>query len=114
MHEFAITRSLLQQVVAETRGRGGRITRIRLKVGESAGVVPDCVRFYFDQMKEGTAAENAELEFERVPLVLKCPRCGAEFGGVDDMCGCNVGAEVLSGQDMVVEAIELEDDDGRP
>ncbi len=108
MHEFAITRSLLDQVLAEVRGRKGRVTRIKLLVGESAGVVPDCVQFYFDRMKDGTAAEHAKLEFERVRLRLRCPKCGAEFGGIEDMCGCNAGAEVVSGQDMVVESIELE------
>ena len=122
MHEFAITRSLLDQVLAEVRGRKGRtqsagpgrgrITRIRLKVGESAGVVPDCVQFYFDRMKQGTEAEHAELEFERVPLRLRCPKCGAEFAGVEEMCECNAGAEVISGQDMVVESIELEEQPG--
>jgi len=109
MHEFAITRGLLDQVLAEARGRSGRITLIKLRVGESAGVVPDCVQFYFDRMKQGTAAEHAMLEFERVPLRLRCPKCGAEFGGIEDMCGCNAGAEVVSGQDMVVESIELEE-----
>jgi hydrogenase nickel incorporation protein HypA/HybF len=119
MHEFAITRSLLDQVLAEARGRKGRtksagplrgrITRIKIRIGESAGVVPDCVQFYFDRMKQGTAAEGARLEFERVRLRLKCPKCGAEFDGVEDMCGCNAGAEVVSGQDMVLESIELEE-----
>jgi len=111
MHEFAITRSMLDTVLAEAERHGGRVKLIRLKVGSEAGVVPDCVRFYFDRMKEGTAAEGAELEFERVSLRLRCPKCGAEFGDIEEMCHCNAGAEVVAGQEMLVESIELEEDE---
>jgi len=103
---------MLHAVLAEAgRHPGSRVTGIRLQVGEAAGVVPDSVSFYFDRMKEGTAAEGAELEFRRVPTRLRCPKCGAEFAGIKDMCSCNAGAEVVSGQELVVESIEIEEDE---
>lgn len=109
MHEAAITRSLLDAVIAAARGQGAvRITRINLAFGREAGVVPDCVRHYFDVLKVGTPAEGAELAFREVPLVLRCPRCGREFGEIEDSCDCNAGAEVISGREMVVESIEVE------
>ncbi len=112
MHELAVTRSMLGQVIAEAEKHGAaRVTKISMLVGESAGVVPDCVRFYFETMKQGTPAEGAELEFKMVPLLLRCPKCGTEFSGIEDMCRCNAGAETISGQEMVIESIEVEDDD---
>jgi hydrogenase nickel incorporation protein HypA/HybF len=102
---------MLDAVLAEAgKHRGSRVTNIRLLVGEAAGVVPDCVSFYFDRMKEGTAAEGAELEFRRVATRLRCPKCGAEFGDITDMCACNAGAEIVSGQELMVESIEIEEE----
>ena len=81
MHELSITRSLLDQALGEAEKHGAkRIGRIRLLLGESGGVVPDCVQFYFDEMKKGTAAAEAELEFKTVPLRIRCPKCGAGWG----------------------------------
>ena len=109
MHEFSITRSLLDQALSEADKHGAkRISRIRLLLGEGGGVVPDCVRFYFDQMKKDTVAAGAELEFRTVPLRIRCPKCGAEFGKVEEMCDCNAGGEVVSGQELVIESIDVD------
>jgi hydrogenase nickel insertion protein HypA len=150
MHELSITRSLLDQALAEAEKHGAKgIGRIRLLLGESGGVVPDCVQFYFDEMKKGTAAAEAELEFKRVPLRIRCPKCGAEWGPrpsshvprpsspsldhsttesldhtpqelldhsttgsldhiLKDMCSCNAGGEVVSGQELVIESIDVD------
>ena len=129
MHELSITRSLLDQALAEAEKHGAkRISRIRLLLGESGGVVPDCVQFYFDEMKKGTTADEAELEFKRVPLRIRCPKCGTEFGpspsfrasgasrGIspasgdlfDGMCTCNAGGDIISGQELVIESIDVD------
>lgn len=134
MHELSVTRAVLDQALAEAEKHGAkRISRIRLLLGEGGGVVPDCVRFYFDQMKQGTAAVEAELEFKRVPLRIRCPKCGAEWGVspsslaprpsspsldhsttesldhiLQGMCSCNAGGEVISGQELVIESIDVD------
>jgi hydrogenase nickel incorporation protein HypA/HybF len=127
MHELSITRSLLDQALAEAEKHGAkRISRIRLLLGESGGVVPDCVQFHFDEMKKGTDAAEAELEFKRVPLRIRCPKCGAEWGPrpsspsldhsttgsldhiLEGMCSCNAGGEVVSGQELVIESIDVD------
>ena len=152
MHELSITRSLLDQALAEAEKHGARrISRIRLLLGEGGGVVPDCVQFYFDEMKKGTTAAEAELEFKKVPLRIRCPKCGAEWGtsgatqarsaaitltppspcegegtkggGADPldqsatgsldhilqgMCKCNAGGEIVSGQELVIESIDVD------
>ncbi len=130
MHELSITRSLLDQALAEAEKHGAkRISRIRLLLGESGGVVPDCVQFYFDEMKKGTIAAEAELEFRRVPLRIRCPKCGAEWGVssspgqadsldhsttgsldhiLQSMCSCNAGGDIVSGQDLVIESIDVD------
>lgn len=103
-----MTGQMLDQVLAEARRlNAARVTRIDLLVGQEAGVVPECVQFYFDQMKPGTAAAEAELRFRRISLRLKCPRCLREFERLEEICGCNCGAEILRGQELMVEKIEV-------
>jgi hydrogenase nickel insertion protein HypA len=129
MHELSITRSLLDQALCEAEKHGARrIGRIRLLLGEGGAVVPGCVQFYFDEMKKGTAAAEAQLEFKTVPLRIRCPKCGAEWGpassfrasgasrGIspasgdlfEGMCTCNAGGEVVSGQELVIESIDVD------
>ena len=109
MHELSITRALVDQALAEAEKHGAkRISRIRLLLGESGGVVPDCVQFYFDEMKKDTVAAEAELEFTRVPLRIRCPKCGAEFGKIEEMCTCNAGGDIVSGQELVIESIDVD------
>ena len=144
MHELSITRSLLDQALAEAEKHGARrISRIRLLLGEGGGVVPDCVHFYFDEMKKGTIAAEAELEFKTVPLRIRCSKCGAEWGPYrsdketakaakngeslpescpspdfdirtsdfvlpEAMCSCNAGGDIISGQELVIESIDVD------
>jgi hydrogenase nickel incorporation protein HypA/HybF len=109
LHEAAITRSMLDAALAAARAaHASRISRIRLLVGEDAAVVPECVQSYFEQLRVGTEAATAVLEFRTAPLLIRCPKCRAEFGRLADMCACNAGGEVLSGQELVVESIEVD------
>jgi len=134
MHELSITRSLLDQALGEAEKHGAkRISRIRLLLGEGGGVVPDCVQFYFGEMKKGTIAAEAELEFKQVPLRIRCPKCGAEWGPrpsshvprpsssspdhsttgsldhiLQGMCSCNAGGDIVSGQELVIESIDVD------
>lgn len=109
MHEFAITRSLLNEALAEgTRQGASRITRIKLLIGEKSSVVPECVQFYFDQLKEDTIAAGAVLEFHRIPLQIRCPKCGKIFSSIEEMCSCNAGGEITGGDELIIESIEIE------
>ena len=31
-----------------------------------------------------------------------------EFGGIEEMCDCNAGGEVVSGQELVIESIDVD------
>ncbi|MEO0073677.1 MAG: hydrogenase maturation nickel metallochaperone HypA [candidate division WOR-3 bacterium] len=109
MHELAVTRAMLDQVLDEAQRRSARrVLHISLVVGEAASVVPDCVRFYFDILSEGTIAQGAEISFQRTPIRIRCPKCGREAAGIEDLCGCNAGGEVISGTEMVIESIDIE------
>lgn len=109
MHELTVTRHVLEQVLTEARRIGAkRVTKINLVVGREAGVVPDCVRFYFDLLKTDTIAAEAELCFRIAPLRLRCRSCQKEFAQLEHMCECNCGADIISGHELSIESIEID------
>jgi hydrogenase nickel incorporation protein HypA/HybF len=109
LHEHAVTRAILTQVL-EAAGAAGaaRVSAVTLRVGQSSGIVPASVEFYFRLMSEQTIAAQARLEFHEVVPTIRCPRCGGLFSAPEDMCACNAGGEVIDGQGVVLESIEVD------
>ncbi|MEO0091314.1 MAG: hydrogenase maturation nickel metallochaperone HypA [candidate division WOR-3 bacterium] len=109
MHEFSITQSILNQALSTAQKHNAkRINKIKLQLGEASAIIPECVSFYFDQIKIGTIAENAVLDFEKIPLKTRCPKCKKEFTGLEITCNCQKGVEIISGQEMIIEYIDIE------
>jgi hydrogenase nickel incorporation protein HypA/HybF len=113
MHEFSITESVLTLALEKANEADARkITRINLVVGDLSGVVPDCVRFYFEHISKDTMANGAELVFETVGTKLRCRNCNREFTpeGLEWLCPiCHEGGiEITSGRECYMESIEVE------
>ncbi len=80
MHEASIAISMVETVTGLCQQEGYEsIERVRLKVGRAAGILPDALLFAFDVAKVGTAADNAELHIEYIPLNGICEECGSHF-----------------------------------
>ena len=113
MHELGITENIIAIVTEhaqETKAK--KVTKIRLQIGEMTQIVDDCISFYFEQLSEGTVAEGAELEFEKIPIRVRCSKCGAEkeASDYDFICpSCRtVCIEFLTGRELAVDNIEIE------
>ncbi len=64
IHEFAVTKSLLDLVLQYAEQAGaGRVGKINLVIGEMTGVVSDSVKFYMDFMSKDTVVEGAALDY---------------------------------------------------
>ena len=88
-----------------------------MRVGHLRQVVPSALEFAFELVAEGTALDGAELRIEEVPAAGRCrdvrsgdraatasrSRC-ASCGGLD--------VEVIGGEELLVESLELEEADG--
>lgn len=113
MHEMAIAQGVLDIVLdaAESNG-GGKIRRIKLMVGEMAGVEPDALTFCFAALAAGTAADGAELDIATPPLVARCEDCGEEFGVARYRFFCpacqSARITTISGRELTVEHLEVE------
>jgi hydrogenase nickel incorporation protein HypA/HybF len=113
MHELPITEGLLNLALKHANQAGAkRITQLNLVIGQLASVVDDSIQFYWDIISKDTIAEGARLEFRRVPAVLHCWNCEAEFSpnGRDYLCPqCgSARVKVIAGDDFLLESIDVD------
>ena len=122
MHEVAIAEAIMDAVERYAEGRP--VTVIRVKVGRLRQVVPEQLAFYADLVAElRPGCKGASFEWEQVGAVLKCRSCGSEWDPAPPPAHenaelilrfacprCDSGDhEVLSGDDVVVESIDVEE-----
>lgn len=80
MHELSIAMSLIEIIKEEClKNEVQKLKKVKLVVGELAGIVPESLQFGFEVVSEGTPAEGAELEIELRPVRGQCQECGHEF-----------------------------------
>jgi hydrogenase nickel incorporation protein HypA/HybF len=114
MHELSVALSILDLVEEEaTRQDATRILEIHLKLGPLSGVVKEALRSAFVLARAGTPSAEARLVIEETPVRVHCPACRAMRGvvSVQELCCAACGApaaEVLSGRDLEVVAMEIE------
>ena len=113
MHEFSITESVLSLAVEKAKEADAvKITRINLVVGELSGVVPECVRFYFNHISKNTIADGAGLDFITKPTQVRCHKCDKVFnpGSADWSCPecLEPAIDIVSGRECYMESIEVE------
>jgi hydrogenase nickel incorporation protein HypA/HybF len=120
MHELAIAQSIAD--VATTRATevgAARVSRVRVRIGDAAGVVTDSLAFCFEMLASTEPLLlGAELEVERAPHRARCRTCGSEFAVRDFVVVCpacdGTDAEVISGTELTVLEMEIEAGDGSP
>lgn len=115
MHELALMQSLVE-TVGEQVG-DSQVAVVRLEVGQLTCVLPEALRFCFDVCARDTKLERATLEIVAVAARGRCRRCGEEqvLESVVTVCGCGShDLQVLSGQELRVREVEVDDVDVEP
>src|SRR5512139_502776 len=113
VHELAVAQALVDQVdtvIDQHRAHGASLIRVR--IGPLAGVVPELLASAFPLAAAGRRMQDAELEFARAPIKVRCQTCGAETEAAMNrlICG-NCGdwhTQVISGDELLLESVELE------
>lgn len=113
MHELGVTQEVLDIALNKAReAQASRITKINLVIGEMSGIVDDSVQFYFDFLSQDSIARDARLSFRRVPMQVRCRRCGFSFSPekLDWSCPqCKEwDAEVTAGKEFYIDSIEVD------
>lgn len=83
---------MLRIILLEAKRHSAKsILEINLEIGELTFLNPDQLRFAFEVLSEGTTAERAKLNIEKMEARIECPRCGyvgpASYEGPEDHLG---------------------------
>jgi hydrogenase nickel incorporation protein HypA/HybF len=118
MHELSVCLSLLDQVRSIAREHGAtRVERILLRIGPLSGVEPPLLENAYPLAAAGTLAEEAVLEIETAPVIVRCRECGAESETAPNrlVCGRCGGfrTDLVSGDEMLLINLELSVPDDR-
>ncbi|MFD7900764.1 hydrogenase maturation nickel metallochaperone HypA [Kitasatospora sp. NPDC059747] len=112
MHEMSIAAAVVEQVDAAAREHGAAgVARVRLQVGELAGVVPEALDFCFELVCAGTLVAGAVLDTEAVAARARCTPCEVEWAvGMPPDLGCpscsGGGVELLCGRELQILGVE--------
>jgi hydrogenase nickel incorporation protein HypA/HybF len=113
MHELALAHDLLAAIELKLDGSAARVVRVNVSIGSAAGIVSESLSFAFRVLAEGTRANRAELTTTIVSARSRCRGCGVvfEFDGMIGKCpNCGeLGGELLSGDEMILQAIQVID-----
>ena len=112
MHELSVCQALVGQLegVSAANG-GGRVERVKLRIGPLSGIEAALLRQAFPLASAGTIAEGAALDIEPSPVVVQCHDCGARSDAAPNrmLCAeCNgFRVRMVSGDELLLASVEL-------
>jgi len=113
MHELSLARDLLAAIERKLDRSDARVVRVTVSIGSATGIVSESLRFAFRVICTGTRVDGAELAVTTLAARSRCADCGIvfHFDGLIGQCpGCGrLGGELLSGDEMILRAIEVAD-----
>ncbi len=110
MHEYSLVRAMVDRVLQEARARNASaVSRLAVRIGAMSGVEPELFASAFTLCREGILA-GAELELRHSEALWACPACASAIpaGAVLRCPSCDVPARLLSGDEILLEQIEME------
>ena len=115
MHELSIAQALVEQVEAVIDQHGAaQASRIRVRIGPLAGVVPDLLASAFPLAAAGSRMRDAELDLVAAPIRVRCQICDAESEAAMNrlLCGAcgDWHTQIISGDELLLESVELMND----
>ena len=114
MHELSIASAIVDTVERHAAGR--RVGAVTMTVGALRQVVPDSLDFYFEIVSRDTVCEGAGSSRRWCRRGVRCGGCGEEWEldmPVFRCPSCGGGrARWSAGDELEVESIEVEEEDG--
>lgn len=111
MHEYSIVRSLIERVEVEAQERGATsVHRIRVRIGELAGVEPTLLESAYELFRDHTICREARLEVESEAAEWACPDCTRPIdrGAILRCRDCGAAARLIRGDAIMLDQIEME------
>ena len=110
MHELSVASAVLDTALRHAEDR--RILAVSLRIGHLRQVIPDSLAFYFEIVSRDTLVEGARLAQVVVPVRMRCEACAHQWEPeLMFRCPeCGGAGEVLAGDELEVDSIEIEED----
>jgi hydrogenase nickel incorporation protein HypA/HybF len=112
VHELSIAQAVL--AIASRHAGTRTVRKVELRVGYLRQVVPSALEFSWQLLTDGTPMEGAELVIEEIPARGRCRECQAETVMSDFPLQCaacrGLDVECVAGEELLVDALELEDE----
>ncbi|MEW5892850.1 MAG: hydrogenase maturation nickel metallochaperone HypA [Pseudomonadota bacterium] len=113
MHELSVAQALVEAVEGLIEQHAARAaSRIRVRIGPLAGVVPELLTSAFPLAAAGHRCAQAELELTAAPIRVRCQTCGAESEAAINRLLCAAcgdwHTQVVSGDELLLESVELD------
>lgn len=116
MHELQIAQNIIMIVNEELARRQvvKKVREVALVVGQMRAIIPETLRFSFDiQKKSHTQLDESKLLIRENEIIIKCNDCQHQFCIREPQFYCekchSANIEILSGNELYVESIELAD-----
>jgi hydrogenase nickel incorporation protein HypA/HybF len=110
MHEYSLVSAMVDRIEKEARARSAvAVHRLGVRIGALSGVEPELFASAFTLVRQGLL-ENATLDIRRSEAAWACPACGRaiEAGGVLRCAPCDAPAKLVTGDEILLEQIEME------
>ncbi|MFZ8934537.1 MAG: hydrogenase maturation nickel metallochaperone HypA [Bacteriovoracaceae bacterium] len=111
MHELSIAKAIVESGIEHIK-KGQKVISIHVKVGVLSGVVKEALEFAFPEVCRGTSFEGAQLEIEKVPLLLYCKSCHQLTHSEDIVILCqhcyDTEVEIQEGKEILIQKMEVE------
>ena len=113
MRELKVTQSLLDQALRRARAANAtRVKSLQLALGEIAELDQETIRKHWEELSQGTPAEQAGLDFRSIQAQVQCMACFQKYHPQQGKIHCphcgSYGARILSGEEFYIDSIELE------
>jgi hydrogenase nickel incorporation protein HypA/HybF len=113
MHELSVTESLLKIALKHVeKANAKRVTDLNIVIGDLASMVDDSIQFYWEIIAKGTIAEQAKLNFRRIPAQLQCMTCFETYHPTDGELACpkcnGINVKIIKGEEFSLESIDVE------
>ncbi len=108
MHELALCEGVLAVALEAAGDR--EIARVKVRVGQLQRVLPESWEVCWQMAAMDTTAAGAAVELTEAPARIRCRACGWEGAPRPPLdcasCGSH-SVEILAGEEIVVEEVEL-------
>ncbi|MGZ4233590.1 MAG: hydrogenase maturation nickel metallochaperone HypA [Solirubrobacteraceae bacterium] len=113
VHEYSIAVDVVQTALRHAGGR--RVVVVSMRLGALRQVMPGTLASALELAARGTLCEGARLDQKLIECRLRCSSCAIDWTASEPAfrCAtCGGAAEVLSGNELQVESIEVEEEVG--